>query len=204
MRRTRSRRFVAVLVSTGAMLALGVTAFAEAPAIDPCKFVTPAEVESVMGKKLKGAPALKNPVDELLGGLGDFVTEVTGSQERACSYEFTTSKSTLKIMVMPWETLTQRPKPTPSAGSSEQVKVNGLGDEAMLDRRRLNFAAQLKALWGVKEDGASMDREESSEMRTLALVIRKGKLAMLIEISDDTVGDEEKLKALGKKAVGRW
>lgn len=205
--RTQCRRFTAALISTGALLAMGSTAFAEAPATDPCKFLTPAEIESVMGKKLKGAPALQNPVDEVLGGaLGAFVKTVTGSkdQERMCGYEFTTSKSTLKVMVMSWSILANRPKPAPSTGSSEQVKVSGLGDEAMLERRRGSIAAGLKALWGVKEDGASMDREEADEIRTLGLAIRKGTQALLIEIWDDTAGDEEKLKALGKKAIGRW
>lgn len=206
MKHTGSGRLIGVLVSVGALLALRATAFAEAPAVDPCKFLTPAEVESVMGKKLKGAPALKNPVDEVLGeAFGAFVKGVTGNkdQEQMCGYEFTTGKSTLKVAVMSWNILVNRPKPVGSTGSVDQVKVSGLGEEAMLERRRGNIAAGLKALWGVKEDGASMDREEADGIRTLALAIRKGTQALLIESWDDTAGDDEKLKALGKKAIGR-
>lgn len=160
-----------------------------------------------MGKKLKGVPALKNPVDEVLGeAFGAFVKGVTGNkdQEQMCGYEFTTGKSTLKVAVMSWNILVNRPKPVGSTGSVDQVKVSGLGEEAMLERRRGNIAAGLKALWGVKEDGASMDREEADGIRTLALAIRKGTQALLIESWDDAAGDDEKLKALGKKAVARW
>ena len=176
MRRTGSGRFVAGLVSAGALLAMGGIASGETPTIDPCKFLTPTEVESVMGKKLKGGPQLGN----LYAGFEQSVDEKTHNQAQACGYEFTTTESLLVIGVMPWEILAQRPKLGPSLGSSEQVKVNGLGDEAVLDRRQL-------------QDGAS-----------LSLHIRRGKLAILLEILEDTAGDEEKLKALGKKAIGRW
>jgi hypothetical protein len=207
MMRTGLRQVRTVLFNAGALLAMGATAFAETPAIDPCKFLTPAEVESVMGKKLKGAPVLKNPVDEVLGeAFGAFVKGVTGNkeQEQMCGYEFITGKSTLKVAVMSWNILVNRPKPVGSTGSVDQVKVSGLGEEAMLERRRGSISAGLKALWGVKEDGESMDREETDGIRTLALAIRKGTQALLIEIWDDTAGDDEKIKALGKKAIGRW
>ena len=202
MRDTGSGRFITVLVSAGVLLALGATAFAEAPAVDPCKFLTPAEVESVMGKKLKGAPALKMPGHELLGDLADFVDEVIGKKERVCSYEFTNTKSTLSVGIMAWDILTQSPKPAPGVGSLKQVKVNGLGDEAMLDQRRGNIVAGLKALWGVKEDGGAMDREESGDVASLSLHIRKGKLAMTLAILDDAAGDEEKLKVLEEQVEG--
>lgn len=172
MSRTGSGRFITGLVGAGALLAMGGIASAETPTVDPCKFLTPAEVESVMGKTLKGGPQLGN----LYAGVEQSVDEKTRTQAWACGYEFTTSESLLVIGVIPWEMLGQRPE----LGSSEQVKVNGLGDEAVLDRRRF-------------QDWAS-----------LSLHIRRGKLAMLLEILDDTAGDEEKLKVLGKKAVGRW
>ncbi len=207
MRHTGFRQVTAVLVSAGALLALGATAFAEAPAIDLCKLLTPAEVESVMGKKLKGAPAFKNPIGEVIGeDLGDFVKGVIGDrdQDKMCAYEFTTGKSTLKVAVMSWNLLVNRPKPARSTGSVDQIKVSGLGEEAMMERRRGSIAAGLKALWGVKEDGASMDREEADEIRVLELAIRKGTQALVIGIWDDAAGDDEKLKALGRKAVVRW
>ena len=110
--RTGLRQVRAVLFSAGALLAMGATAFAEAPAIDLCKFLTQAEVESVMGKKLTGAPVSRKSDDW---------------GNRWCEYPGTD----IHVEVEAFNNLRYRYK---GDGEDESVSVPGLGGEAWMSR----------------------------------------------------------------------
>lgn len=121
----------------------------------PCSLLTTAEVEQVIGK-LKGVPRTES--------MGDSVQ---------CIYEFANGKSELETWVGTADSLAPARK-----RAKQPVPVNGLGDEAIFDRGRIDAS-------------------------TADLHIRKGKVVVMLMLSD-TPGDEEKLKTLGRKAVGRF
>ena len=124
------------------------------PAVDPCKLLTPAEVEQVVGK-LKGAPA----------------SETLGHGVR-CGYDFADEKNEFEI----WTSAASWSKAL-HKDAKQPVMVSGLGDEAFMDRGKV--------------DPEDVD-----------LYIRKG-ATLIILMTRKSLGDEEKLKTLGRKAVGR-
>ncbi len=136
-------------------LSLSSVSLAAPPAVDPCKLVTPAEVEQVIGK-LKGAPT----------------RETLGHGVR-CAYDFADEKNEFEI----WATEESWSKVL-HKDAKKPVMVRGLGDEAFMDRGKV--------------DPEDVD-----------LYIRKGALLILL-MTRQHPGDEDKLKTLGKKAVGRF
>lgn len=130
---------------------MGSLTLAAPPA--PCSLLTTAEVEQVVGK-LKGAPRIEK--------LGDTAQGI---------YEFANTTSESDIWLGTADSLAPARK-----RAKQPVAVNGIDDEALLDRGRI--------------DGA-----------TAELHIRKGTLILLLMLSD-TPGEEAKLKALAQKAVG--
>jgi len=149
-RRSLSASLLAVTVLTSAMPAHA----APPPPLDPCKVVTIEEVERIIGK-LKSTPRIEK--------LGDTAQ---------CIYEFANATSELDIWIGTADSLAPARK-----RAKQPVAVNGIGDEAIMDRGRIDAG-------------------------TVELHVRKGTLVLLLMLSD-TPGDEAKLKALAQKAVGR-
>lgn len=145
------------LRSLGGCLLLTMSSIAESapPAVDPCKLLTAAEVEQVVGK-LKGAPKADKEGDAAW-----------------CNYEFANGKDAMEVWVFPADGL-QRAR----SKAKNQTPVKGLGDEAFLTRGM--FGLDYVDLY-IKKGGATV------------------KLAL-----KETAGDEDKLKTLGQKAVGRF
>ena len=135
-------------------LSLSLVAMAAPPAVDPCKLLTPAEVEQVVGK-LKGAPA----------------SETLGHGVR-CGYDFADEKNEFEI----WTSAASWSKAL-HKDAKQPVMASGLGDEAFMDRGKV--------------DPEDVD-----------LYIRKG-TTLIVLMTRKGPGDEEKLKTLGRKAVGR-
>jgi len=85
--------------------------FADPPAVDPCKVVTIAEVEQIVGK-LKGAPK----------------SDKEGAAAW-CNYEFTNDKNAFEVWVFPADGIDRARKQ-----AKKQTVVKGLGDDAFLTR----------------------------------------------------------------------
>jgi hypothetical protein len=132
--------------------------FAAPPAKDapePCSLLTSAEVEQVVGK-LNGPPK--------------------ADQEGAagwCDYQFANGKDAMEVWVFPADAIDRAKKK-----AKKPVAVNGLGEEAMMDR----------GAFGLKY---------------VDLYIKKGSTTVKIALKE-TAGDEDKVKALAQKAVGRF
>lgn len=148
---TRCRMGAVLAVCLGSVI-MGSIVLAAPPA--PCSLLTTAEVEQAVGK-LKGTPRVDT--------LGDTTQ---------CIYEFANATSELDIWIGTADSLAPARK-----RAKQPVAVNGIGDEAIMDRGRIDAA-------------------------TVELHIRKGNLVLLLILSD-TPGDEAKLKALAQKAVRR-
>ena len=125
---------------------------AESP--NPCSLLTMAEVEQVDGK-LIGAPASET--------LGDGVR---------CGYDFADEKNEFEI----WTSAASWSKAL-HKDAKQPVMVSGLGDEAFMDRGKV--------------DPEDVD-----------LYSRKG-ATLIVLMTRKSPSDEEELKTLGKKAVGR-
>ena len=121
---------------------------------DPCLLLTTAEVEQVVGK-LKSVPS----------------SETLGHGVR-CGYDFANEQNEFEIWTSEasWSNALHK-------DAKQPVMVSGLGDEAFMDRGKV--------------DPESVD-----------LYIRKG-ATLIVLMTRKSPGDEEKLKTLGKKAVGR-
>ncbi len=121
---------------------------------DPCSLLTTAEVEQVVGK-LKSVPS----------------SETLGHGVR-CGYDFANEQNEFEIWTSEasWSNALHK-------DAKQPVMVSGLGDEAFMDRGKV--------------DPESVD-----------LYIRKG-ATLIVLMTRKSPGDEEKLKTLGKKAVGR-
>lgn len=121
---------------------------------DPCSLLTTAEVEQVVGK-LKRVPS----------------SETLGHGVR-CGYDFADEQNEFEIWTSEasWSNALHK-------DAKQPVMVSGLGDEAFMDRGKV--------------DPESVD-----------LYIRKG-ATLIVLMTRKSPGDEEKLKTLGKKAVGR-
>ncbi len=121
---------------------------------DPCSLLTTAEVEQVVGK-LKRVPS----------------SETLGHGVR-CGYDFADEQNEFEIWTSgaSWSNALHK-------DAKQPVMVSGLGDEAFMDRGKV--------------DPESVD-----------LYIRKG-ATLIVLMTRKSPGDEEKLKTLGKKAVGR-
>lgn len=141
-------------VATLGLALLGWTSVVSA-APAPCSLLTNAEVEQTIGK-LKGAP--RHDI-------------YSGSAQ--CVYELADGTNELEIWIGAADSLEPARK-----RAKQPVNVNGLGDEAILDRGRIDPS-------------------------TVELHIRKGKLVVLLMLSK-VARDEEKLKALAQKAVIRF
>ena len=124
------------------------------PNVDPCTLLTPTEVEQVIGK-LKGAPTSET--------LGDGVR---------CGYDFVDEKNEFEV----WASQESWTKAL-HKDAKKPVMVKGLGDEAFMDRGKI--------------DPEDVD-----------LYIRKG-ATLIVLMTRKNPGDEEQLKTLGKKAAGR-
>lgn len=85
--------------------------FAEPPAVDPCKVVTIAEVEQVVGQ-LRGAPK------SYMEGAAAW-----------CNYEFADDKNAFEVWVFPADGIDRARKQ-----AKQQTAVKGLGDDAFLTR----------------------------------------------------------------------
>lgn len=153
MIRITSCRIVTTLAICLGSVAMGSVTLAAPP--EPCSLLTAAEIEQVVGK-LKETPRVEN--------LGDTAQ---------CIYEFANATSELDIWLGTADSLAPARK-----RAKQPVAVNGIGDEALLDRGRIDAS-------------------------TAELHIRKGKQVLLLMLSD-TPGDEAKLKALAQKPVGRF
>lgn len=131
---------------------VAVPSLAESP--NPCSLLTMAEVEQVVGK-LKGAPT----------------SETLGHGVR-CGYDFADEKNEFEIWTSgaSWSKALHK-------DAKQPVMVSGLGDEAFMDRGKV-------------------------EPEDVDLYIRKG-ATLIVLMTRKSPGDEEKLKTLGKKAVGR-
>ena len=110
-----SRRLASALVCSVAQAAIDSTIQAAPPAVDPCKLLTPAEVEQVIGK-LKGAPTSET--------LGDGVR---------CGYDFADEKNEFEIWASEesWSKVLHKDAKHP-------VMVRGLGEEAFMDRGKVD------------------------------------------------------------------
>ena len=129
-----------------------IPTLAESP--NPCSLLTISEVEQVVGK-LERAPT----------------SETLGHGVR-CGYDFADEKNEFEIWTSGaswWKALHKDAK--------QPVMVSGLGDEAFMDRGKV--------------DPEDVD-----------LYIRKG-ATLIVLMTRKSPGDEENLKTLGKKAVGR-
>ncbi len=113
-----------------------IQAHAAPPAIDPCTLVTAAEVEQVLGK-LAGSPKRDQ--------LGDTTQ---------CAYELADATNELDIWIGSADSLAPARK-----RAKQPSAVNGIGDEAILDRGRIDAS-------------------------TAELHIRKGKQILLLMLSD--------------------
>lgn len=149
---TRCRMGAVLAVCLGSVI-MGSIVLAAPPA--PCSLLTTAEVEQTIGK-LKGTPRVDT--------LGDTAQ---------CIYEFADATSELDIWIGTADSLAPARK-----RAKQPVAVNGIGDEAIMDRGRIDAS-------------------------TAELHVRKGKQVLLFMLSD-TPGDVAKLKALAQKAVGRF
>ena len=124
--RTGFRQVTAVLLSAGALLAVGATAFAEAPAIDPCKLLTRAEVELVMGHKIERVEPFKGEDPTKWG----------------CEYDFGDEEIGLGLEVGPFRAWLERY----TFLSKTAVSVNGLGGEAWMDHDVIGGQGQVLLL----------------------------------------------------------
>ncbi len=164
MKLAGSGRFIAVLVSAGALLALGATVFAAAPAIDPCKLLTPAEVESVTGHKVP--PVLRNHYE---------------GNKWSCDYGFSGEEEFgFLLEIGPFRAWLERY----TYLSKTAVSVNGLGGEAWMDHDVVGGQGQVLLL--IRKGNGPWDFD------TPALHLR------MVDTAQD-----EKIKALAKKAIGR-
>ncbi|BCA53220.1 hypothetical protein W02_03600 [Nitrospira sp. KM1] len=135
--------------------ALAPFVLAAPPAVDPCKVLTTAEVEQVVGK-LKGTP--------------------TGDKEGEagwCNYEFANGKDAMEVWVFPADGINRGRKV-----SKKPVTVKGLGDDAFMDR----------GMHGLDY---------------VNLFIKKQGVTVKLSLKE-SAGDEDKLKTLAQKAVGRF
>lgn len=122
---------------------------------EPCSLLTNAEVEQVIGK-LKGAPKADK-----------------AGNAAWCNYEFANGKDEFEIWVGSVDAFMRMRKE-----AKKPVTVNGLGDDAFLNRGAHNLGY-------------------------VDLTIKRG--AVLVQLAlKETAGDEEKLKTLGQKAAGRF
>lgn len=152
----RAMNIYRIVVTTVIAMAADFPAMslAGAPTVDPCKVVTTAEVEQVIGQ-LKGAPK----------------QDKEGSAAW-CNYEFVNGKDAFEVWVLPADGLERARKQ-----AKKLVAVKGLGDDAFMNRgmHGLNY---------------------------VDLFIKKGSATIKLSLQE-TTGDENKLKVLGQKAVGR-
>lgn len=124
------------------------------PGLDPCTLLTTAEVEQVIGK-LKGAPKGNTLADA-----------------KSCTYEFTNGRDEFEIWIGPGDAFARMRK-----DAKKPVPVGGFGEEAFMDRGRLDLGS-------------------------LELTMRKGTVLAQLSIREGA-GDEAKLRSLAQKAVGR-
>ncbi len=151
MRRSRPRLLLYASLCLGSAL-IAEPSMAVPPA--PCSLLTTAEVEQVLGK-LNGAPT----------------SETLGHGVR-CGYDFADEKNEFEIWTSEasWSKALRK-------DAKQPVMVSGLGDEAFMDRGKV--------------DPEAVD-----------LYIRKG-ATLVVLMTRNGPGVEEKLKTLGRKAVGR-
>lgn len=151
MRRSRPLLLLYALLCLGSAL-ISTPSLAGPP--DPCSLLTPAEVEQVVGK-LNGAPT----------------SETLGHGVR-CGYNFADEKNEFEIWTSEasWSKALRK-------DAKQPVMVSGLGDEAFMDRGKV--------------DPEAVD-----------LYIRKGATLVLL-MTRNGPGVEEQLKTLGRKAIGR-
>lgn len=143
-----------VVLCTIPVMVVSLPIGAAPPGLDPCTLVTTAEVEQVINK-LKGAPKSQTLADA-----------------KSCLYEFTNGQDEFEIWIGPGEAFARMRK-----DAKKPVTVSGFGEEAYMDRGRLDLGS-------------------------LELTVRKGTVLAQLSIREG-VGDEAKLKALAQKAVGR-
>lgn len=124
------------------------------PGLNPCTLVTTAEVEQVISK-LKGAPRGETLADA-----------------KSCTYEFANSQDEFEIWIGPGDAFARMRK-----DAKKPVPVGGFGEEAFMDRGRLDLGS-------------------------LELTMRKGAVLAQLSIREGA-GDEAKLRSLAQKAVGR-
>jgi len=109
----RVAHYLIVFVVSASMIGICVSSLvlAAPPAIEPCKIVTVAEVEQIIGK-LKAAPT-------------------TGKEGDAawCNYEFVNGKDAFEIWVFPASGIDRARKLAKKA-----VQLKGLGDDAFMNR----------------------------------------------------------------------
>jgi hypothetical protein len=143
-----------IVLCTIPMMGVSLPIGAAPPGLNPCTLVTTAEVEQVIGK-LKGPPKGETLADA-----------------KSCTYEFANGQDEFDVWVGPGEAFVRMRK-----DAKNPVTVGGFGEEAYMDRGRLDLGS-------------------------LELTMRKG--AMLAQLSiREGIGDEAKLKALAQKAVAR-
>jgi hypothetical protein len=124
------------------------------PGLNPCTLLTIAEVEKVLSK-LKGTPK------------GDTLADA-----KSCTYEFANGQDEFEIWIGPGDTFVRMRK-----DAKNPVPVGGFGEEAFMDRGRLDLGS-------------------------LELTMKKGAVLAQLSIREGA-GDEVKLKALALKAVRR-
>lgn len=124
------------------------------PGLNPCTLLTTAEIEQVLSK-LKGTPK------------GDTLADA-----KSCTYEFANGQDEFEIWISPGDAFARMRE-----DAKNPVTVGGFGEEAFMDRGRLDLGS-------------------------LELTMRKGAVLAQLSIRDGA-GDEVKLKALALKAVRR-
>ncbi|GKS57214.1 hypothetical protein YTPLAS18_07410 [Nitrospira sp.] len=122
---------------------------------EPCALLTSGEVEQVVGK-LKGTPKADQE-----------------GPASWCNYEFTNEKDAMEVWVFPGDGIDRGRR-----ASKKPVHVNGLGDDAFMDR----------GMHGLDY---------------VNLFVKKGGTTVKLSIKE-TAEDEAKLRALAQKAVGRF
>ncbi|SLM49196.1 protein of unknown function [Nitrospira japonica] len=149
--------YLSIFVVSVFMMGIWVSSLvlAAPPAIEPCKIVTIAEVEQIIGK-LKEAPK-------------------SGQEGEAawCNYEFANGKDAFEIWVFPASGIDRARKL-----AKKPVQLKGLGDDAFMNR----------GMHGLDY---------------VDIFIKKGSATVKLSLHE-TAGDEDKLKALAQKAVGRF
>jgi len=149
-------RWTFLTLTLGFLVPLGtLQARAAPPKVEPCSILTTAEVEQVVGK-LKGMPKADKEGDAAW-----------------CNYEFANDTDALEVWVFPADAIGRGRKV-----SKKPVTVNGLGDDALMDR----------GMHGINY---------------VNLFVKKGSMTVKFSIQE-TTGDEDKLKTLAKKGVGRF